>query len=309
MTRVALLFPGQGSQVPGMAAGLLDHPRGQALLEAAAGEGLDLREALAGDSDSLRRTEVAQPALLFVEALLAEPLLELPDLVAMAGHSVGEYAALVAAGVLDAVQAMRLVTLRGRAMAAMRDGGMLALVGAELEVAERVCAEASAAGTLAVANLNAPGQVVLSGSLDALTAATEVARRLGVRRALPLNVSGAFHSPLMAAAGQSFAGVLAGEAFLDARVPVVCNVDAGAERAGPALRQRLARQLVSPVRWSDSVRAIVDDLGAELLIEVGPANVLSGLARRIAPGCEVRSVATLEQAGALVGELAVPAGG
>ncbi|MFN2450819.1 MAG: ACP S-malonyltransferase [Candidatus Dormibacteria bacterium] len=309
MTRVALLFPGQGSQAAGMADGLLEGAGAEHLLEAAQAEGLDLRRALAGDSEALRPTEVAQPALLFVETLLAAPLLGLPGLVATAGHSVGEYAALVAAGALLPAQAMRLVTRRGQAMSGMRDGGMLALVGADPELAGRVCAEAGASGTLVVANLNAPGQVVLSGSREAISAAAGVARRLGVRRALPLNVSGAFHSPLMAAAGTAFAELLASEPFGQASPPVVCNVDASAQRDGDALRERLAGQLVSPVRWADSVRTMVDDLGAELLVEVGPGSVLSGLVRRIAPEVEVRAVADPAAAVALVGELRVPVRG
>jgi [acyl-carrier-protein] S-malonyltransferase len=311
---VALCFPGQGSQAAGMATGLLDTPVAHALLDAADHHGLDLRAALAGDDDALRPTEVAQPALLFVECVLGAELdaaagLEVAGVAGVAGHSVGEYAALVAAGALDAADAMGLVIARGRAMAGMRRGGMAALLGAELDVAEAVCREVrdSGAGTVVVANVNAPGQVVLSGDGDALQAAVELARRRGVRRAMPLNVSGAFHSPLMAPAAERFATRLDAAGLRDARVPVACNVDGAAVRDAGGLRDRLRRQLTAPVRWVDCVSTLVG-LGAGTLVEVGPGSVLSGLARRIAPEVRTLAVATLEDARALGARLAAAHG-
>lgn len=298
--RAALTFPGQGSQAAGMAAGLLDTPVARSLLDAASARGLDLRTALAGDDDALRPTEVAQPALLLVSCVLADALQTAwggsVELVGVAGHSVGEYAALVAAGALDPVEAMGLVVERGRAMAAMREGGMAALLGAEAALAEEICAEASGGGgVVVVANLNAPGQVVLSGSRDALDRALALARERGVRRAMPLNVSGAFHSPLMAPAAERFAALLDGAAFHDAEVPVVCNVDAAAVRDAAGLRERLRAQLTAPVRWVDCVQRLVA-LGADTLVEAGPGSVLTGLARRIAPEVRAMSVNNLDAA-------------
>jgi [acyl-carrier-protein] S-malonyltransferase len=285
--RVALVFPGQGSQAAGMGADLLDVAPAPELLDVAAAAGIDLRAALAGDEEGLRPTEIAQPALLLVESVLALLLGPTPagvEVVGVAGHSVGEYAALVAAGVLEPAVAMRLVAARGRAMAAMREGGMTALLGASEEVAAAICEEVGAAGggVAVVANLNGPGQVVISGERAALDAAAALAKERGVRRAMPLRVSGAFHSPLMSAAAEEVGALIDAAPLAPARVPVVCNVDGDAVRDPDALRDRLRRQLASPVRWSDCVTTLAG-LGAEALVEVGPGSVLSGVSSRIAP--------------------------
>ena len=283
-----------------MGDGLLDRPAAGPLLDAAAAAGLDLRTALGGDDDALRPTEIAQPALLFAGAVLTSELPGDLEVVGVAGHSVGEYAALSAAGALQPTEAMRLVVERGRRMAAMREGTMTALLGAEEALALEICAavEASGAGPVVVANLNAPGQVVLSGTRQGIEMASAMARERGVRRAMPLNVSGAFHSPLMAEAAEAFAGVLDAAAFVDARVPVVCNVDGEAVRDAGGLRERLRRQLVSPVRWVDCVEALVA-LDCDALIELGPGSVLSGLARRIAPGLRAVSASSTGAVGEL----------
>jgi [acyl-carrier-protein] S-malonyltransferase len=284
-----------------MAGGLLDTPPAGALLDAASARGLDLAAALAGDDDALRPTEIAQPALLLVETVLAAAAAGAPlTVVGVAGHSVGEYAALVAAGALDAVEAMGLVVERGRAMAAMRAGGMAALLGAELAVAEAVCREVaeSGAGVVVVANVNAPGQVVLSGDTAALEAAVALARERGVRRAMPLKVSGAFHSPLMEPAAERFGALLDAAALRDAALPVACNVDGAAVRDAAGLRRRLRRQLTAPVRWVDCVQTLVG-LGVDALVEVGPGSVLSALARRIAPDVPAITVSTPAEAQSL----------
>jgi [acyl-carrier-protein] S-malonyltransferase len=283
-----------------MAEGLLDTALARTLLDAASARGLDLRAALAGDDDALRPTDIAQPALLLVEAVLAEAVMHAAEgleVVGVAGHSVGEYAALVAVGALDPAEAMGLVVERGRAMAAMREGGMAALLGAEAALAEEICRDVAAegGGVVVVANLNAPGQVVLSGARDALDRALVLARERGVRRAMPLNVSGAFHSPLMAPAAERFGALLDAAAFRDATVPVACNVDGEAVSDATGLRDRLRRQLTAPVRWVDCVTTL-RSLGAELLVEVGPGSVLSGLARRIAPEARTVSVSRLDDA-------------
>ncbi len=273
-----------------MADGLSALPIAQEMLAAANDCGLDLGAALTGDDEHLRPTDTAQPALLLVECALRNALPADLDIIAVAGHSVGEYAAAVAAHALEPAAAMRLVIERGRAMAAMRDGTMSALLGIDLDAATAVCDEAQreTGEVVVVANHNAPGQLVISGSRAGIDAAATLALERGARRVIPLNVSGAFHSPLMAAAAAHFSAALDRVPISDPNPPVVCNVDAAAVRTADALRDRLRRQLTAPVRWIECVQQLVD-LGAEALIEVGPGNVLSGLARRIVPG--VRAVA------------------
>jgi [acyl-carrier-protein] S-malonyltransferase len=280
-----------------MAEALTDLPIALEMLAAAESCGLDLRAALSGDDEHLRPTEIAQPALLFVECALRSTLPDDLDVIAVAGHSVGEYAAAVASSALTPADAMRLVIERGRAMAAMRDGTMCALIGIDVDAAIDVCAETQreTGEIVVVANLNAPGQLVISGSTDGVAAASKLAITRGARRAIPLNVSGAFHSPLMTSAAARFETALDAVAIADPDPPVVCNVDATDVHTADALRERLRAQLTSPVRWIDCVRRLVD-LGADTLIEVGPGSVLSGLARRIAPDIRTISVSSVDAA-------------
>lgn len=283
-----------------MADGLTSLPIAIEMLDAAQASGLDLGAALQGDDEQLRPTEIAQPSLLFVESALRSALPDDLDIVAVAGHSVGEYAAAVAAGALQPADAMRLVIERGRAMAAMRDGTMCALIGIDVDAATAACDEAQreTGEIVVVANHNAPGQLVVSGSTAGVDAAAKIALSRGARRAIPLNVSGAFHSPLMTSAAQRFETGLDSTALSDPHPPVVCNVDGHDVHTAAELRERLRAQLTSPVRWIDCVRRLVE-LGAETLVEVGPGNVLSGLARRIAPDVRTVSVSTLDAAARL----------
>jgi [acyl-carrier-protein] S-malonyltransferase len=294
---VALCFPGQGSQAAGMADGLLDSPAAVEMLDSAASAGLDLRGALGGDDAALRPTEIAQPALLFVECALLALLPDDLEVGGVAGHSVGEYAAAVAAGAFDHREAMRLVVERGRAMAAMREGTMSAVLGLEAATLSEICAavHAETGEVVVVANHNAPGQVVISGSARGIEEASRRARDAGARRVLPLNVSGAFHSPLMRGAAARFAECLETAIVRDPSPPVVCNVDAEAVNNAEELRERLRRQLDSPVRWSDTVLRL-QQLGCDSFVEVGPGTVLTGLLRRILPGAESRSVRNADEA-------------
>jgi [acyl-carrier-protein] S-malonyltransferase len=280
-----------------MADGLIDLPIAVEMLDAADASGLDLRAALSGDDDHLRPTDIAQPALLLVECALRSALPDDLDVIAVAGHSVGEYAASVAANALQPADAMRLVIERGRAMAAMRDGTMCALIGIDVDAAMDVCNETQreTGEVVVVANLNAPGQLVISGSTDGVAAASKLALTRGARRAIPLNVSGAFHSPLMTSAAARFDRALDAVTIADPHPPVVCNVDAADVHTADALRDRLRSQLTSPVRWIDCVSRLVE-LGAGTLIEVGPGSVLSGLARRIAPDVRSISVSSVDAA-------------
>ncbi|MBJ7593941.1 MAG: ACP S-malonyltransferase [Candidatus Dormibacteraeota bacterium] len=307
MTRAALCFPGQGSQCAGMADGLLDEPLARSLLAVADAEGLDLAAALRGSDEELRPTEIAQPGLLFVELVLASVLPTDLDIVGVAGHSVGEYAAVSVAGAYSAEDAMRLVIRRGREMAAMHEGTMVAVIGLDVDSVTVVCEEVRAGGdVVVVGNVNAPAQVVVSGSVDGVRRAGELARQAGARKVIPLNVSGAFHSPLMAPAAQRFAEVINATPRGVLRCPVVCNVDGAAVAGSDALPERLARQLESPVLWIDCVRTLVA-LGAEVLVELGPGAVLSGLARRIDPTAATATVNDRDGAARLATSPATPA--
>jgi len=304
--RVALCFPGQGSQAASMAAGLGETDLGRRLLGVADSLGADLGPAFDGDEELIRPTQVAQPALVFTEVVLAAALPAGLAVVAVAGHSVGELAAYAVAGAVEPEAALRLAVERGRLMAAMREGTMAAVLGLDPATVGRLCAESG--GGVVVANVNAPGQVVVSGEVDAVTAFSAMARAAGARRVLPLKVSGAFHSPLMAGAAAEFSRVLDAIEWRAPRVPVVTNVDADAVADAAGLRERLGRQMVSAVRWSETVERLVE-LGAEVLVEVGPGEVLTGLARRIAPGVRTVNVANLDAAAGLAERVSAdPAG-
>ncbi len=283
-----------------MAAGLEATELGARLLAVAVSAGVDLGPAFGGDEELIRPTEIAQPALVFTEVVLAAALPGDLDVVAVAGHSVGELAALAAAGALDPEAALRLAVERGRLMAAMREGTMAAVLGLDAEAVARLCA--GSGGTVVVANLNAPGQVVVSGSVEAVAGLSARAREAGARRVIPLRVSGAFHSPLMADAAADFVRVLDGIDMRAPAVPVIANVDASPVTSAAGLRERLGRQMVSAVRWSDSVERLVE-LGADVLVEIGPGEVLTGLARRIAPQVRALGVSSLAAAAGLAERL------
>jgi [acyl-carrier-protein] S-malonyltransferase len=264
--------------VVGRAESALDRPLAHLLLDA--------------PESVLERTLEAQLAV-FLQSLMAwqavVPELDEPP-VAFAGHSLGQLTALVAAGVLSLEDGARLVAARAEATQAAADrqpGRMAALVGADLEQAEAACAEVARAW---VANDNAPGQVVIGGTPSGVDAAGARARELGARRVIPLNVGGAFHTPLFDEAAAALRPVLAATPFAPAHVPVVSNVD-GEPHTDPAdWPDQLARHLVTPVRWRTSLLTL-QRLGADSLVEVGPGNVLAGLARRTLPGVPVRNVA------------------
>ena len=273
-----------------MASGLLDHPLAVSLLAIAEAEGVDLRAALNGSDDDLRPTQIAQPALTLVELVLTACLPTHLDLVGVAGHSVGEYAAVSAAGAYSPEVVMRLVIRRGAEMAAMTEGTMAAVLGLEADAVESSCAAVRATGqVVVVANLNAPGQTVISGTAAGVEQAGALARERGARRVIQLNVSGAFHSPLMAPAAARFAPAISAAPRGTLRIPVACNVDGATVEHADQLPARLTRQLEAPVRWSDCVAGLVA-LGAEMLVEVGPGSVLTGLARRIDPTVRTAAV-------------------
>lgn len=247
------------------------------------------------DEDTLRQTENAQLAL-FTAGVAAYRALaaRAPQPVALAGHSVGEYAALVASGTLSLADGARLIERRGQLMAAAPMGAMSAVLGLEREALEAVCA--ATPGIVVIANDNCPGQLVISGDRDAVPVAGATAQEKGAKRVLPLNVSGAFHSPLMQVAAEAMAETLATVTWHPQAIPVTANVTAQAETGNWA--SLLSRQLASPVRWTESVQAMIAS-GVTLFVECGCGEVLTGLLKRIdrgATGVAAQDPASLEAA-------------
>jgi len=287
-THAAFLFPGQASQRVGMGKDLVDrYPVARGVFEEADETlGFSLSKlCFEGPMEELTETRNAQPAILVHSTAVARILDEAkvkPALVA--GHSLGEFSAACSVGVLSFADALRTVRRRGELMweAGQRvPGTMAAVVGFDLERCQEICAELSDTGdgVVVVANLNSPQQLVISGDVAAVDRAREALADAGARRVMPLPVSGAFHSPLMKVVQAEFADFLGGLEFRDATAPVVCNVSAEPESDGNALRENFVQQLVSPVRWHDSVEAMVNR-GAQRFVEAGPGNVLSNLGSR-----------------------------
>ena len=290
--KTAVIFPGQGSQFPGMARELFDQNLDARALLTQANDllGFSLTDIMFGGSDEdLRRTDVTQPAI-FVHSVAQ--FVAWPELVpAMtAGHSLGEFSALVAAGVLRFEDALPLVARRAQAMQAAcekQPGTMAAILGLDDAVVERICQEISAAGAVVVAaNYNCPGQLVISGSAEGVARACEALKAAGAKRALPLPVGGAFHSPLMQSAAAALAAAIEKTAFGEARCPVYQNVDAQPHTAAADIKANLLRQLTAPVRWAQSVQRMAAD-GATEFVECGPGKVLQGLVKKIVPTATV----------------------
>ena len=284
---LAFLFPGQGSQTPGMGADLADLPEARALYdEADAVLGFALTDLMFGDdADALKPTEITQPAL-YTHSLAAAAVLRQRGVrpALAAGHSLGEWSALAAVGAMSFAEGLRAVRRRGELMAQageVRPGAMSAVLGLEAGALEAVCQEATAAGDGEVvpANYNDPGQIVISGDGPAVERAGALATEAGAKRVVPLPVSGAFHSPLMAFARDGLAETLASLELTRPDCPVVLNVTAEPATDPEEIRQRLLEQLTSPVRWAQSLVRMQAE-GAERFAEVGTGKVLSGLVRR-----------------------------
>lgn len=287
MGRLAFLFPGQASQSVGMDKFLRDYPDAVDFLNR-----IDemtgvhkLSEIISeGPPDILTRTDNVQPAITMISIATMNVLVAAgvkPE--GTAGHSLGEYAALVTAGVLLPEIAAKLTRIRGELMQKCADrhpGGMLALIGISLDDARESVKEASAIGPVGVANVNAEGQVVISGSRDALKKAGELCKKKGTRRIIPLQVSGAWHSPLMKDAAKGLEGALDDAGFYEPEIPVVANVTADLIRSGDEAKRLLTEQVTSPVLWADSIKKLQRS-GFDTFIEVGPGKVLQGLMRRV----------------------------
>ncbi len=287
--RIAALFPGQGSQYSGMADPWTTHEVGRATLDAVSEVwGRDV-VAVCRDEEALATTELVQPAL-FACDIAAFRVLQADgtEFAAAAGHSLGEFVALVAAGALDLPGAFRVVVERGRAMQEASDaaaGGMTALIGLSPDDAAEVCRVAGRGDVLEVANENAPKQIVLSGSVTAIERAEELARARGAK-AIRLRVAGAFHSPLMRPALDRVREAISRLQFREPHMDVVPNASGRPTRQPAALRDLLSRHIVSPVRWERSMRALADG-GVGAFVEAGPGDVLSKLVRRVVPGSTV----------------------
>jgi [acyl-carrier-protein] S-malonyltransferase len=279
----ALVFPGQGSQRVGMLDALRSYDGMERLLDAAeALSGMPLsRVATEGPDVDLADTRVAQPLLYLADWAWGRALADAgASPAAVAGHSLGEYAALTFAGVFSVEAGLELVIERSRLMAtaaASTPGGMAAVLGLDDDVV-RDCVDALS--SVWVANDNSPGQIVISGTHPGIEKATEALMACGARRVVQLKVAGGFHSPLMEAAAQAFSEVLAQAAFSDARIPVVSNAEPSPAVDAEILRRRLAEQMTSPVRWTETMLALAE-LGVTGLVEAGPGSVLTGLARRV----------------------------
>jgi [acyl-carrier-protein] S-malonyltransferase len=291
VTKPALLFPGQGAQTVGMGRQLADSlPAARAIYDRANRLlGFDLAKiCFEGPAEQLDSTVYSQPAI-FVTSLAALESLKaaspavIAECGAAAGLSLGEYSALVFAGVMDFESGLKVVQERGSAMQAASDAvpsGMVSILGLELQQVEALCQRAAQGDVLQVANLLCPGNIAVSGTQEACQRVMAMAAEAGAMRALPLAVAGAFHTPIMQPAVERLAAVLAGIQLRKPRVPVISNVDAQPHDDPEEIRQLLIRQVVSPVRWEESVRRLLA-MGCDRFYEIGPGRVLRGLMKRI----------------------------
>ncbi len=301
--KTAYIFPGQGSQYVGMGKDWYDsRPEAKKMYERATDIlGFDIAKvSFEGPEDDLRQTAVTQPAI-FLHSAVAFTLLEGKVFDAAAGHSLGEYSALYAAGALDFEHAMMLVGLRGRLMQNAgneRPGTMAAVVGLDEEKVGEACREAGASGIVRPANYNSPGQIVISGDVDAVRKAMELAKARGAKIVKELVVSGAFHSPLMEAAKEELKKAIDAAPVKDAAVPVYANVTAKPVKSAAEIKEALIMQLTNPVRWQESVSNMSAD-GITRFVEIGPGKVLQGLVNPTVSGATAVGIDKENETGAL----------
>jgi len=309
--KIAFIFPGQGSQYPGMGKEFLENfQESKAVFEEASSAlGYDLaRLCLHGPVEELNLTEKTQPAILAASMAILRPL-ERRGLTAStaAGHSLGEYTAITAAGGFELKDAIGLVQKRGRYMQeAVPEGTglMAAILGMDREDVEKTCHEAAKNGIVAPANYNSPGQIVIAGEKQAVEKAMELAKAGGAKRAIPLTVSVPSHCAMMKRAGDRLAEELAKVDIGDLSMPIVNNADARFLRTASEIRPSLVKQISSPLYWEDSIKTMASD-GCDTFIEIGPGKVLSGLVRRIVKGATVLNVEDQKSMGETLSALGV----
>ncbi len=298
MGKKAFLFPGQGSQFVGMAADLFENSvEAKEMIKTAEDAiGVQLSHIMFnGPIDALKQTDVTQPAI-FVHSVVLSSIIRTiePDMVA--GHSLGEYSALVAAKAIQFFDAVKLVRFRGEAMLQAgidNPGTMAAVLGLDPEKLEKVCSDAIDSGVVQCANFNSPGQIVISGSVDGVKAAMEKAKSEGAKLVKELVVSGAFHSPLMQNAKEKLELKLDDTNIYDAKIPVYANYSAKPVQKVEDIREALFQQVTSPVRWEETIRNMIE-AGAEEFVEIGPGKVLQGLVKRIDPNVKVWGIEKFE---------------
>jgi len=297
----AFLFPGQGSQSVGMGHDLYHaHEQVRQLYEQANDLlGFDLSQiSFSGPEHTLRQTRYTQPAL-YVHSYALFELLEVRNFRAdaVAGHSLGEFTALAAAGAWSFIEGLRVVKTRGEVMQAIgqsQAGTMAAILGLDLNVIHSLCEQVAAEELVVPANYNSPGQVVISGTVAGVRKAIELALQKGAKRTIELNVSGAFHSPLMSLAKEPLAQAIQAAKMQTPRIPIYGNVTATASQDVAEIRHRLVEQLIQPVQWVRSVETMIAD-GVEEFIEIGSGTVLSALARKIDKRIQIRSISGLKE--------------
>ncbi len=294
MPKTAFIFPGQGSQYVGMGKDLVEkYPVAKELFQQA-DDLLDFSLSTIcfnGPEEELKQTTNTQPAI-FLHSIALARILGLRDITMVAGHSLGEYSALVYAGSISFEDGLKTVRLRGELMqkaGELQQGTMAAVVGLDPSTVEAVCTEASTEGIVQCANFNSPGQIVISGSVPGVRKGMELAKARGAKLVKELVVSGAFHSPLMEYAVDGLSEALLSLPISAANIPVYANVTARAITGAEEIRQLLKEQLTKPVRWEESVQSMVAD-GATRFVEVGPGKVLQGLVKRIAPNVEISGI-------------------
>jgi [acyl-carrier-protein] S-malonyltransferase len=288
--KMAFIFPGQGSQFVGMGKDLAE----KYLDEASEILGFDLKKlCFEGPEEELKKTEITQPAILTVSIAAFELLKSknMPTPAAVAGHSLGEYSALVAASSLSFQDAVKIVHLRGKFMqeaVPLGEGSMAAILGLTKEKVEECCKKASSFGVVSAANLNSPGQIVISGKKQAVEEAAKLCQEAGAKRVIPLQVSAPFHCSLMQPAADKLKLELEKIEIKDAQIPVVANATADYATKGSDIRNLLILQVTKSVLWEDSIRKMIGD-GISSFVEVGPGKVLSGLIKKINRDVEAKS--------------------